>query len=127
MAAPADGRIKDHLPAEDITLQRVLDALSDPIRRKIVHELAASDQPVVCGAFDIDVTYSTRTHHFKVLRHAGIIRQHYEGTMKMNTLRRDDLDAAFPGLIEAILNAATREATELGSRNLASRGRAYQA
>ncbi|MFI9503715.1 ArsR/SmtB family transcription factor [Nocardia sp. NPDC052566] len=109
MAAQTSERITDHLPAADITLQAVLEALTDPVRRSIVRQLAAADQQVACGAFDIHVTYSTRTHHFKVLRQAGIIHQHYEGTVKMNTLRRDDLEAAVPGLLAAIVDAAQRE------------------
>jgi DNA-binding transcriptional ArsR family regulator len=49
------------------------------------------------------VTKSTCTHHFKVLREAGIIRQRQEGTSRLNTLRRDDLEARFPGLLPTIL------------------------
>lgn len=113
MATKTGERITDHLPAQEITLQGLLDALADPVRRSIVRQLAQSDQEIVCGAFDIDVTYSTRTHHFKILRQAGIIQQHYEGTMKMNTLRRDDVDAAAPGLLDAIIDAATRDAEQL--------------
>ncbi|QTI69764.1 ArsR/SmtB family transcription factor [Gordonia polyisoprenivorans] len=110
MATKTSERITDHLPARDITLQGLLDALADPVRRSIVRQLAESEHEIVCGAFDIDVTYSTRTHHFKVLRQAGIIEQHYEGTMKMNTLRRSDVDAAAPGLLDAVINAASRDA-----------------
>lgn len=109
MPAQTGERITDHLPAADITLQGVLDALADPVRRSIVSQLSASPVQIACGAFDIDVTYSTRTHHFKVLRQAGIIHQHYEGTVKMNTLRREDLDVAVPGLLDAIVEAAKRE------------------
>ncbi|GAC70854.1 ArsR/SmtB family transcription factor [Gordonia soli] len=109
-----DSRIGDHLPASDITLQGVLDALADPVRRTIVRELAESGQQLSCGVFDIDVSVSTRTHHFKVLRQAGIIRQRYEGTVKLNELRRADLDAAVPGLVEAIVGAP--ESGSRGSR-----------
>lgn len=109
MTAQTTERITDHLAAEDITLQGVLEALSDPVRRSIVRQLAASERNMVCGTFDINVTRSTSTHHFKVLRQAGIIRQHYEGTQKLNTLRRDDLERAFPGLLDAIINAANLE------------------
>ncbi|MFD6532913.1 winged helix-turn-helix domain-containing protein [Streptomyces sp. NPDC060184] len=49
------------------------------------------------------------SHHFKVLRRAGVVRQHYEGTTKLDTLRRADLDRAFPGLLDAIIEAALRE------------------
>ncbi len=103
-------RITDHLAAEDITLQGVLEALADPVRRSIVRQLARSEQDVACGTFDINVTRSTGTHHFKVLRQAGVIRQRYEGTLKLNSLRRDDLERAVPGLLDAIIDAANREA-----------------
>jgi DNA-binding transcriptional ArsR family regulator len=102
-------RITDHLAAEDITLQGVLEALTDPVRRSIVRQLADSERDMACGTFDINVTRATSTHHFKVLRRAGVIRQHYQGTVKLNTLRRDDLERAFPGLLDAIINAANHE------------------
>jgi DNA-binding transcriptional ArsR family regulator len=105
-------RISDHLAAEDITLQGVLEALTDPVRRSMVRQLADSERDMACWTFDINVTRSTLTHHFKVLRQAGIIWQHYEGTVKLNTLRRDDLERAFPGLLDAIINAANHEADE---------------
>jgi DNA-binding transcriptional ArsR family regulator len=103
-------RITDHLPAADITLQGVLEALADPVRRSIVRQIAEAGRDVACGTFDIEVSRSTGTHHFKVLRHAGVIRQRYEGTLKLNTLRREDLERAVPGLLDAILSAAGREA-----------------
>lgn len=109
MAAQTTERIADHIAAEDITLQGVLEALSDPVRRSIVRQLAGAERDMVCGTFDINVTRSTSAHHFKVLRRAGIIWQHYEGTQKLNTLRRDDLDRAFPGLLDALISAANRE------------------
>ncbi|ROS43385.1 ArsR/SmtB family transcription factor [Amycolatopsis thermoflava] len=103
-------RINDHPAAEDITLQGVLDALTDPVRRSIVRQLADSGEDMACGTFDINVTRSTSTHHFKVLRQAGIIRQHYRGTVKLNELRRADLERAFPGLLDTIIESARREA-----------------
>lgn len=100
-----DRRITDHLSTDEITTQGLLDALVDPVRRSIVRQLAESDSDIACGHFDIDVTRSTGTHHFKVLRHAGIIRQYYVGTSKLNSLRRADLGTVAPGLIDAILAA----------------------
>ena len=110
-AAPTE-RITDHLAAEDIALQGVLEALADPVRRSIVRQLADSERNMACGTFDINVTRSTSTHHFKVLRRAGILRQQYEGTVKTNSLRRADLERAFPGLLDAIIEAARREAAQ---------------
>ena len=90
----------------EIELGAVLHALSDPVRLKIVAALAASNGEPTCGSFDVPVTKSTCTHHFKVLREAGVIHQRREGTARLNALRVDDLDARFPGLLESILDAA---------------------
>lgn len=84
----------------------MLHALSDPVRLKIVAELARSGEESTCGSFALPVTKSTCTHHFKVLREAGLIHQRHKGTMRLNTLRREDLEARFPGLLESILTAA---------------------
>jgi DNA-binding transcriptional ArsR family regulator len=84
----------------------VLHALSDPVRLRIVAALAGQDDERTCGSFDVPVTKSTCTHHFKVLREAGVIHQRHEGTARLNALRRDDLEARFPGLLETILRAS---------------------
>ncbi|HLW94597.1 MAG TPA: ArsR family transcriptional regulator [Solirubrobacteraceae bacterium] len=92
-------------PAQ-LELEAVLHALSDPQRLRIVRSLAEDPTPRRCGAFDLQVTKSTLTHHFRVLREAGLISQQEEGTSRLNSLRRDDLDERFPGLLDAILAAA---------------------
>ena len=95
-----------HHPARsEIDLPTVLHALSDPQRLRIVGRLAARAEPCACSSFGLDVTKSTLTHHFRVLREAGLISQEVAGTSKMNTLRREDLDARFPGLLDAVLGA----------------------
>jgi DNA-binding transcriptional ArsR family regulator len=95
-----------HPTRGEIELGAVLHALSDPVRLKIVAALAAGeDAPRTCGSFDVPVSKSTCTHHFKVLREAGVIRQEHEGTARLNTLRHDDLEARFPGLLETILKS----------------------
>jgi DNA-binding transcriptional ArsR family regulator len=88
-----------------LALPAVLHALSDPMRLRIVRELAASDVPRACGSFGLPVTKSTLTHHFRVLREAGVIEQYIAGRQKMTSLRRDDLDARFPGLLGSVLSA----------------------
>lgn len=65
---------------------------------------------MACGTFDITVTRSTGTQHFRVLRQSGVLRQYYVGTSKMNTLRRTDLERPLPGLLDAIVAAAGQEA-----------------
>jgi DNA-binding transcriptional ArsR family regulator len=94
-----------HPRTADLELGEVLHALSDPVRLQIVAKLAGGDAERTCGSFDLPVTKSTCTHHFKVLREAGVIQQRQEGTTRLNTLRRDDLEARFPGLLETVLRA----------------------
>jgi DNA-binding transcriptional ArsR family regulator len=99
-----------HPLRSEIELGDVLHALSDPVRLRIVAELArcdADDAPLTCGSFDVPVSKSTCTHHFKVLRDAGLIHQRHEGTARLNTLRREDIEARFPGLLETVLRAAS--------------------
>jgi DNA-binding transcriptional ArsR family regulator len=95
-----------HPRREEIELSAVLHALSDPVRLKMVAALAAGEGEATCGSFDVPVTKSTCTHHFRVLREAGVIQQRQEGTARLNLLRRDDLEARFPGLLATVLDAA---------------------
>jgi DNA-binding transcriptional ArsR family regulator len=95
-----------HPARAQIELGAVLHALSDPVRLKIVAALDSAEGEQTCGSFDVPVTKATCTHHFKVLREAGVIRQEPQGTARLNTLRRDDLEARFPGLLDTVLQAA---------------------
>jgi DNA-binding transcriptional ArsR family regulator len=94
-----------HPVREELDLATVLHALSDPVRLGIVAGLAAGEERT-CGSFDVGVSKSTCTHHFRVLREAGLIQQRQQGTTRLNSLRRDDLEARFPGLLGTILQAA---------------------
>ena len=90
---------------EDLTLTGVLYALSDPTRLRVVLMLdETGDQCCSQGALAL-VPKSTLAHHFKVLRENGIIATRTEGTYSINSLRRADLDARFPGLLDSILSA----------------------
>ncbi|MFI7415014.1 ArsR/SmtB family transcription factor [Streptomyces sp. NPDC049627] len=114
MTSPAvSSRDLPHPTREEIRLEGVLHALSDPMRLQIVRELAAVGDELTCSQFALPVTKSTTTHHFRVLRESGVIQQIYRGTAKMNGLRKDDLDSLFPGLLDALLGAATRQADRL--------------
>jgi DNA-binding transcriptional ArsR family regulator len=111
-----------HPEREAISLSAVLYALSDPIRLGIIQTLAqAGDRP--CGTLGGDVPKPNMSYHFKVLREAGIIRQRCEGTQRINCLRREDLDARFPELLDAILRAgivsAPRNQTQQGETSFA--------
>jgi DNA-binding transcriptional ArsR family regulator len=95
-------RVPPHPDLRTIGLQQVLDALVDPVRRRIVGELYAAPDDLSCGTIDLPVSKSTATHHFHVLREAGLIRQYYVGTSRMNALRREEFDEAFPGLLALV-------------------------
>jgi DNA-binding transcriptional ArsR family regulator len=96
-----------HPELDEIELPAVLHALSDPHRLEIVRRLDEDSEPRACGTFGFDISKSTMTHHFRTLREAGVIRQERQGTTKMTELRREDLDARFPGLLDAVLSSKT--------------------
>jgi DNA-binding transcriptional ArsR family regulator len=96
------------LTTEEVALEDVLHALSDPVRLRIVAAIADAGE-LTCGAVDVPVTKSTCTHHFRVLREAGVITQRQVGTARLNSLNRADLDARFPGLLDTILRAAVAD------------------
>ncbi|MGW2402151.1 ArsR/SmtB family transcription factor [Kitasatospora sp. NPDC001664] len=93
----------------EIKLAAVLHALADPVRLRIAVELADGSHEMACQAFALPVTKSTSTHHFKVLREAGVIRQHRRGTSRMSCLRTEDLEELFPGLLTSVLAAHRTE------------------
>ena len=94
-----------HPDREQIELAAVLHALSDPHRLEIVRRLAKDTEPRACGSFGFDISKSTLTHHFRTLREAGVIAQHKDGTTKLTSLRSEDLNARFPGLLDAVLSS----------------------
>jgi len=98
-------RSPKHPSREEISLSQVLHALSDPTRLQLVRCLSESSAEQQCGALYNSLSKSTLSHHFKVLRAAGVILSRPEGTRFMNSLRSEDLDARFPGLLDAVLHA----------------------
>lgn len=102
------GRSLNHPKPDEIRIENVLHALSDPIRLRIVRELADRHEDMACVAFGLPVSKSTSTHHFRVLRDAGVIRQQYHGTSRVSQLRSDDLETLFPGLLAAVLQPVNR-------------------
>ncbi len=93
-----------HPNTEEIELTRVLYALSDPVRLDVVRQLDREGE-ATCAALDRGRPKSSMSHHFRVLRDAGVVQTRSEGTAHMNELRRAELDALFPGLLDAILTA----------------------
>ncbi|TDT97896.1 ArsR family transcriptional regulator [Streptomyces sp. 846.5] len=98
-----------HPGIDDFDLFKVMSALTDETRLAIVVGLAASPG-LACSVFRQDVTASVLTRHFRVLREAGVIRQRDVGTRRFNTLRKEELDQRFPGLLDLVLKeGAARE------------------
>ncbi|WP_028937055.1 ArsR/SmtB family transcription factor [Pseudonocardia spinosispora] len=91
---------------EDIELAQVMHALADPVRLEIVARLARTPGlACTAAASGIDLHKSTMSHHYQVLREAGVTLTRLDGRTRLVELRRDDLDARFPGLLDAVLTA----------------------
>ncbi|MET8504907.1 ArsR/SmtB family transcription factor [Streptomyces sp. SBR177] len=115
MTTATNPRVLEHPAREEIRLEAVLHALSDAVRLRIVRDMVRGEgEEFACSSFVLPVTKSTTTHHFRVLRESGVVRQLYRGTTKLNILRRDDLEALFPGLLDSILTATEAQSVRLG-------------
>ena len=101
----ATSRVLIHPDLADIELTTVLFALSDPARLELVRLIAAQGPQTVaqCQSVDPDVPKSTFSHHLKTLREAGLIRNEPAGRQRTISLRRTELDARFPGLLDSAL------------------------
>lgn len=109
-------RAPHHPTRDQIKLPMVLDCLSDPTRLAIVFTLAENDDGVRelrCGDFNAFSGKSNLAYHFAKLREAGLMETRIVGTTRFQRLRRTDLDARFPGLLDAIINSAARDAERL--------------
>lgn len=98
------------IPAlEDVDLVEILRAMADPIRLHMVTVLADGEPHAKTrDDWGVDVTKSTLSHHFKILREAGVTRTIFEGRTHFIQLRRAELDEKFPGLLDAL----TREGAD---------------
>lgn len=88
------------------TLQQVLAALADPVRLEMVHRMASAAAPVACSLLYDGVNKSTASHHFKILREAGITERVVIGGQTHQLLRADELEKALPGVVAAVVAAA---------------------
>src|SRR5271166_5164644 len=96
----------DEAPSEmaPLKLETVLYALSDPVRLHIVRNLARKGELACYAAVSgLDIAKSTQSHHYRILREAGVIAQRKEGVCFISSLRKPDIDARFPGLLDAVL------------------------
>ena len=96
-----------HPEPDEFDVLDILHALSDPTRMTIVQTLRAAPERA-CGTFPVDVAPSTLTHHFRVLREAGVIRQREDGNRRWTTLRAADLEHRFPGLLDTVMASYER-------------------
>ncbi|GHF86869.1 ArsR/SmtB family transcription factor [Streptomyces griseosporeus] len=104
MAAPRHRAAPDHTHPDDVAVETALAALADPVRLTLVRELASSGEwSRSCGSFDVPVGKAALSHHFAVLRAAGLVEQRDEGPRRVNRLRREEFDARFPGLLALVL------------------------
>lgn len=94
-----------HPAPSDFVLERVLYALSDPVRLEVVQRLDQVAE-ASCGDLDGGRPKSSMSHHFRVLRDAGLVCTHAVGTTHINSLRRQEMESRFPGLLDAILKSA---------------------
>jgi DNA-binding transcriptional ArsR family regulator len=101
----ATSRVLSHPDLADVELTTVLFALSDPARLELVRLIEAQGPQTVaqCQSVDPDVPKSTFSHHLKTLREAGLIRNEPAGRQRTISLRRTELDARFPGLLDSVL------------------------
>ncbi|AHY54473.1 ArsR/SmtB family transcription factor [Bradyrhizobium japonicum] len=105
-----------HPTREQIELPMVLDCLSDPIRLAIVYQLAQQERvssELCCGDFSGLSGKSNLAYHFAKLRECGLMQTRVAGTNRFMRLRREDLDARFPGLLDAVLSSAAKDADRL--------------
>jgi DNA-binding transcriptional ArsR family regulator len=98
-----------HPSIDDVSVEGILHALSDPVRVLIFAEIACAQGTRTCSAFlelrDRSVPKSTLSQHFKALREAGLITSERRGVEMHNTARCAEIEARFPGLLPAILEA----------------------
>lgn len=105
-----------HPALEDITVEGILHALSDPTRVQIFSQIADSGCSTNCVAFNNvagkDIPKSTLSQHFKVLREAGLVRSERVGVEMQNSSRCSEVDSRFPGLIRTIVDALKAQSSQ---------------
>ena len=101
-----------HPELHEMTLEAVLSALADPLRRRVVADLMRGPRGCerTCVSFNLPVSKASLTHHFRVLREAGLIRQEDRGNSRAATLRRPEIDQRFPGLLSLVAADAEPDA-----------------
>jgi DNA-binding transcriptional ArsR family regulator len=92
-----------HPPTATLDLATVMRVVGDPVRLRVVR-LLSDGRPRVCGEISdaLGLPASTNSYHLRLLRDAGVIRSRAQGTLRLVSLRRGDLDERFPGLVDVL-------------------------
>jgi DNA-binding transcriptional ArsR family regulator len=92
-----------HPAVEDLDLATVLHAMADPVRLAALRQIGADPAGRICAEIHLPVGQSTKSHHLKVLREAGLLRVFPEGRFRRHELRSEELQRRFPGVLDAVL------------------------
>jgi DNA-binding transcriptional ArsR family regulator len=96
-------KIYSHPSLNDVDLATVMQALSDPCRIAIIRTLLETEGgECACNEVPLDISKATRSHHFDVLRDAGLIHSRVDGTKCKTSLRKSEIESRFPGLLDLI-------------------------
>ncbi|MGY4523960.1 ArsR/SmtB family transcription factor [Pseudomonas sp. UBA4617] len=98
----------NHPSIEQIRLENVLTALGNPLRLTVLKVLSDGEEHP-CGQILKGASKSTMTHHWRVLRDSGVIWQRPYGRENLLSIRRDDLETRFPGLLTSLLEAVAND------------------
>lgn len=111
-------KVVTHPQVQDLDLAKVLQALSDPLRLRLVRMLAA-EKDLPCGVLCLGRPKSSMSHHFKIMIDAGLLRVDVVGNIHQNNLRLKDLESRFPGLLTSILREDDKtNQKQVRSRNI---------
>ena len=97
-----------HPTIEQVELTDIMYALADPTRLEIVLMLAHAGKKLKCGEINLNRPKSSMSHHFKILRSAGLVETLIEGTEHMNSLRLEEVESKYPGVLSAVLKSAIK-------------------
>lgn len=109
---PINALVTEYPAAPVAPVQKVLAAIHDPVRLEVVRRLYNAGTPLQCGVLYDGINKSTATHHFKILREAGITERLVIDGLIYQKLRLDEVESALPGLLTSVVGAANRDALQ---------------
>ncbi|HEY9268797.1 MAG TPA: metalloregulator ArsR/SmtB family transcription factor [Methylotenera sp.] len=102
-----------HPNIDQVELTDIMYALADPTRLEIVALLANAGKQMTCGEINLNRPKSSMSHHFKILRAAGLVETLIEGTEHMNSLRVEEIEQKFPGVLNAVIKAIAKDTKQI--------------